>query len=303
MLLRSESLRFTDRRSLLEDLSRLASAWRGKTSILAGHFMLIYRESQHRLVPLIQAVALSDPCAGLVETGYAKVFGDFAEATFELGVQLALDGKGGPRSLLLLVDDHQFQRLQKSAPKGDQLADLRRQFYRSPEALPLCFSETLTKFGCTQEIFEDNSMDRPDGHTLPSKTFFFSENILRKAFTGRRRDWLLRQPGFLYDSGPFTPGRLLFRPDRGGAAACLIDEQSELSCSGTAVELLLELGERSYDNLVWFIPQTCKALVSQSVQIVMPSLARFENVVLVSDSGVDEFGKACLTEGTLFYSA
>jgi hypothetical protein len=273
--------RHEDEHGLFEEIVAKARGWRGKMAILAGHYMVVYRPSSRNLVPLIASVLDADPETNQHENALLEEVGDFPEASFKRGLQLRAErGNVGDR-LVMLVNDHQFQVEQQGIPREQELARLKKSYYKDNPEIPEPFRRLAEPYGPLEELLQSNDADRHGESTLPPTTYYFSENVLKKHFARERKMWLLKQPGFRYVSSKvYKTRRVVYEgPDRGDSL-CLVNEQDSCGCSGTTIELLLNLAERGFEHLVMFLPDECKVPVDSSIRAMMNStLQPFQNVI------------------------
>lgn len=290
----STSDAYPDRKSLLDDLAQEMQGWSGKTLLLGGHYRLYYRQSERRFVPLMESVALQDTNSEQREKEQLKEIGDFPEASFNLSLDLLQEASGLDVKIVLLVDDGQFRRYQEG-PVREDLAQRRREFYRSRECVPAFYRRALEKYGFAEEqVIERCSQERPPESTLPSDSVVLSEHVLKKSFSRGRKEWLLEQPGFARESTPLSTSRLVFcgpgkvdQRDRcylGGFDEGSGQEEEELdsiACSSTAIELLLKLADLGAKNLVLIIPHYCRQQVDISVRATLSSLVEFNKIIVI----------------------
>lgn len=292
---------FPDREHLVESLRSALETCDGKTVLFAGHYMLIYRRETHRLAPLLRSVASHDPEAGELEREYSEVIGDFPEASFEIALRLLLSRRDCDRRIALLVNDYQFKTFQPAIPSGDALARLKYEYYRSEDALPRPFSALLSRYACAAEwVFERNNARRSTENTLPSRTYFFSENVLRNRFGKVRRNWVLSQPGFRWKGTIYGGMKLVYTPSLSARPVCLVDNREGCGCSGAMIELLLQLWEHGAKNLILFIPDECRGPVAEALEATLRALVPFRMVIAVWSDGVGVNGEALFRNATRY---
>lgn len=276
-----ETREIRGRDDLYRTISETARGWSGKTTIVAGHYMLVFRESTGELVPLLRSIAFSDPAATDHERQLVQEVGEFPETTFEMALELLREDPA-QRRIALVVNDTHFRILQAEAPSGDELARLRRLYYAGGGQLPEPFLERLAGQPVA-EVFERNDAVRPADHTLPPETLFFSEHILQKEF-GRRRSEFARYPGFIDSKSAVTGSRLLYRPLFSGNEVCLINGEGSCDCSGATLELMFSLSARGARNVILFIPEECRSAVQVSLEATLRFLPSLDNVIAVWSS-------------------
>jgi len=297
-----KALEFSSREQIIPALQQRILAGDGKTVVFAGHYMLVYRRTTNALVPLLGSIASADPAASDLEREYAAYVGDFPEASFDLGLQF-LCASPAERRIALLVNDHHFKNFQDGLPPSHVLVRLKREYFRSGSALPPVFKDLLERAfpgGGFNDIFERNDVGRSAGGTLPSKTSFSSENVLRNRFEKLRKTWILTRPGFAWSGGIYGGMRLVYSPPRSGRSVCLLDNREGCGCSGAMIELLLQLWERGAKNLVLFIPEECRGPVAEALEATLRALAPFRTVIAVWSDGVGTDGKTLFMSGTQY---
>ncbi|MCY2997023.1 MAG: hypothetical protein NT168_02840 [Planctomycetota bacterium] len=292
---------FPDQASLFKDLTAFADAQVGKLTIMAGHFMLVYRPKSNMLVPLLMA-SVEEPDADDAEIERAKSVGDFPQASLRLGARLVSEAPTRERKIALLVNDHQFQVFQQhKIPSGPDLAKLKKNFYRNANALPPQLRAVLEELKLSDEAFERNDSERANA-TLPSKTFCFSENSLRGNFEKNRSKKILEKPGFRQRGGSFGTRQVVFRSEGSVKSVCLLDEQAGCSCNGAMTEFLLVLSEKGAKSLVVFVPDECRVQVDESIRATMDGLDCFDGVFAVWGNEVSD-GRATQFHDVTIYQA
>jgi hypothetical protein len=292
---------FPDEASLFKDLSAFADARVGKLTIMAGHFMLVYRPKSNILVPLLMS-SVAEPDADDAEIERAKSVGDFPQASLRLGARLVSQAPTRERKIALLVNDHQFQVFQQhKIPSGTELAKLKKFFYRSANALPPQLRAVLEELKLGEEAFERNDSERSNA-TLPSKTFCFSENSLRGNFEKNRSKKILEKPGFQQRGGGFGTRQVVYRSEGSVKPVCLLDEQAGCSCNGAMTEFLLVLREKGAESLIVFVPDECRVQVDESIRATMEGLDCFEGVFAVWGNEVSD-GRATQFHDVTIYQA
>jgi len=290
---------FTDREDLCATLIGLADSFVGKTAIFAGHYMVVYRHKENRLVPLLKSVVDSDPAASNLEREYTALIGDFPEASFELALKLVASCPSAERRIVLLVNDHYFKVIQPGVPSGMALARLKYNYYRS-NSVPKALETILLRYPNIGPVFERNDAQRSTENTLPSRTVFFSENVLRNRFERLRKPWILTQPGFRWSGGIYGGMRLVYSSPRSARQVCLLDNRDGCGCSGAMIELLLQLWESGTTNLVLFIPDECRGPVAEAIEATLQALVPFQTVVAVWSEGTGSNGEAVFKNATRY---
>lgn len=278
---------FHDHDQLLHFLTRMASTrLTGKLSIMAGHYMLIYRRSTKELVPLMPSISLAEE-ATIEEKIQVKMVGDFPEASFELGLRV-LEARGQEETkIALLVNDHQFLVFQPDLPSTAEVNVCRRHYFRSNESIPAPFAAIAAHYNISGDFIEDNDDRRTSGGTLPSQTIYFSETVLRNRLSKRkRRRWLLTREGCEREQNLAGESRIIYRFPDGGRKVCLIDEQGACGCSGEIIEFLLALMKKGAKHVLLFVPEICREPVQASIEACMRSFVDFHSVIAVW-GGVD----------------
>ncbi|MBI2808713.1 MAG: hypothetical protein HYX68_27305 [Planctomycetes bacterium] len=279
---------------LYEDVAGVSARWQGKLTIMAGHYMLIYDRNRKKLIPFLASELKGETgFSGSEPATFKEDVGDFPEASFELGLKLVANRPSQESRIALLVNDHQFQTFQEHLPKGAALAQLKQRYYREHPGLPESLRQLAEPYGPQDALLEPNHSKRSKD-TLPSRTFFFSENSLQNRFKDHRRPSLINLPGFRYVRSPaYGPApRLLFQLSTRADPLCLVDEREGCACSGIMLELLLILAERGTRHVILFIPYVCKYPVRSSIEAMMSSsLTPFANVIAAWGDQPDESGK------------
>lgn len=266
------------------------SSWPGNLAIVAGHFMVLYRESQRRLVPIVRSSILNDPKATPLEQQYAMEIGDLPERSFELAVEVAKRRPEGTTSILVLVDDHQFKRIQRDRPNENELATFRRNFFLSPSSFPDSFTHILENGKVTKDILELSLFG-----ARREPTVLFSETVLQRHFTRKTRHWLEGQPGFFLIDNPLMPKRLFYQVAT-YPPSCFLDESNEPTCSATAIQLMIEVARRGARNCLSFVPHFCFRQVQVAAAAAIGSLHILRNVWVVGGAPTNEDGVAAINE-------
>ena len=152
-------------------------------------------------------------------------------------------------------------------------------------------------------LLESNNAKRDSMNTLPSKTFYFSENVLRNRFAKRTKPLVEKRSGFRYTSGLFSPPELVYRPESSASEFCLLDDKDNCGCSGAMMEFLITLARKGTRNLILFIPDECRSPVHSSIDAAMSSLVPFDNVIAVWAAPVTESGRVRFSSYTSYRTA
>ena len=278
--------------------------WNGQTAIIAGHFRLIYRGwPSHEFVPLIATEIEQNRFATEQERELVHLMGPFPEQTFEMALSLIAE-RPADRRLLILVDDKSYKRYQLPEQRVADSDALQRYYWKN--ALPKTFQEILTKFarvpGMQDEsrlFIQNNGPYRSKTDILPPKCCQFSEKVLQKEFSQpQRRKWLLKQPGFSSDGASGQPRTLYY--EEASQKLCLIDDKLGCLCSGETVELLLQLFEKEYRNILLFIPDECRNTVDAAIRATLKTFGCFEQIVAVWGKSAQSDQAMILPEATFY---
>lgn len=278
-------------------LSKSTSA--GDVVILAGHFMLFYDPMADALVPMI-CEELVDPKLRKIAEKYAD---NFPSKSFNFGLQLIkLYGDiSVSAKVLLLVNDHKFQsgNFQPELKPSyiGRGGELRKSYYATNDQIPNIFVEQIREAGlCAEDIIiRNDDLGRGGRATLPPRTVFYSEQMLRKRFDRNTKKRLLNHPSFsVKNTNNVLKTELVFRdPNLPGIEYCLTDE-GDCDCSSEVLQLISELERiaKATTDLIMFIPIECYALVNRGVLAGMHSLpptATLNRVITIMEypSGVD----------------
>jgi hypothetical protein len=272
-------IEFRTDEELIESILSLSESWSGKTVVMAGHHLVVYRRSTKKLVPLATSQAYGSE-GTLEEKGLVGRVGDFAEHTFDLGGQLlgAMIARGQNARLSLLINDHQFRVLQEDLPNDE---DLRKSFYHSLDPLPEFLMNRWTLDFPIEELMDGNHRERSEDSPLPSRSFVYSETSLRKRFARTRKQQLASIQRFACegDSG------LVYRFSDTEHLS-LVADSGFCGCAGDLVEYLLELADMGAENVILFTPVECRSAVDPGIRCIMEGLGSFRNVISVW-GGVD----------------
>lgn len=299
-LVRATPIRFSNQPKLFGYLHDTLAAWSGKTTIMAGHYILFYRHATDQLVPLMNSNIDPD---NEDEQRYVADVGDFPEASFAIAVRLVASFCHVPIKLALLVNDRQLKLFQEELPDEKKLTRLRHDYYRQSDPLPDAFRQILCQYPTVVDPMERNDERRRPDSTLPSKTVFFSENVLKNRFERYGKTWSQKFPGFTWTSGVIGPPRLLFNTPFNGRPLCLLEESrlgDSCGCTGVMLEFLSALAQRGAKNILLFIPDECRLQVDESVKATMSVLPSFENIIAVWADPMRRIGSARFTEATAY---
>jgi hypothetical protein len=252
------------------------ASWPGTLFVLAGHFYLVFRERERRFVPLLRSIVDSDGGATQLEYSYVAEVGDFPEESWALAAELASKRPIASTKLVLLVDDHQFRRIQPDAVGSAILKTAKARFFSSAQQLPPAFSRALSERGLPQDVVE-KWVDPSSGEA----SYFLSESLLRRHFSRQTKSWLLRRPGFSVEGREIGIPRFLYREPGHALEACLVDEVGEATCSATSMQLLVELAKRGARNALLFVPYYCRGQVEPTMAGIMSVLEDLSNVWVV----------------------
>lgn len=291
-----ESYTFDHEDGLLRFLVKQISECKTKTSIMAGHYMLMYDNEQNCLVPMVW----QDTENSLVESVSRKMAGSFPLRSFRYGLDLWQKGQDldSHVQIALLINDHQFQssyfrEINYDQPKG-RGGELRKEYYRRSNNLPQAFVQLLRKRGLDKSeiLLSNNNMDRDasydedDASILPPESVFFSEQHLRRRFDRHTRQELSEDPRFKItrlDEGGYD---LFYYPAGSTQEFCLTEQsdsidgitQSGCGCSGEVIEFLIELSNRGFGNIILFVPHECAGAVNVGVQAAVDVISRYYNL-------------------------
>ena len=263
----------------------------GSVSILAGHYLLIYSHLRSALVPLMRS-EFSD---GEAEKPYLALSRNFPETTFDCGLNLLLSLGRDRGRILLLVDDETIRFIQ-GLPEGVRLSDLRRDYFHRYPLAPSVYCQELERRKLSAEqIFEPNFVRRASS-TLPSRTYLFSEHVLRSHFRRKTRKHLSSLSGLRLREEPLTTSVIL----EGSSyinSSCVIEGNGDQTCSGTALALMDVLRARLYEHLVWFLPAGCKDGVTRAVELAVRELEWFKSALLLYENVVPGEASVQIREG------
>ena len=273
-------LKFENDEQLFDTLLNEVGAWQGKTLIFAGHHMLIYDRRAGCLVPVLGVGADGQTRRNLEADLIRLRVGNYPEASFQLAVRLLHDVGVATTRIVLLVNDHDFPyRPQELHFPDEVLAHLKREYFRQNNRLPHGLLGIATKYGFGEEILERNDARRSNA-TLPSKTFYFSENTLRNRFEKDTKAKLVGLPGIRVKGGGQRAVKYVWEPEFAPQSFCLVDESEGCACSGAMMQLFYILQRQGAENLVLFIPHECADPVRASIEGTLSSgFLRFSNIV------------------------
>jgi hypothetical protein len=288
-------VRLEEGKDLLSILCSLARSWDFPVTIIAGHYFLLYDAWQSRLVAVLSSAADSAFFHQAEKDLIAKV-GDFPVLSLRTGIRVLKMFPGRGWRIAIAVDDHQFQRVQYDAPEGVHAGEIRRAYYQQQGRLPGELEEIILAEGLKVEhvVVDNSDQHRDQNSVLPRKTLFFSEATHRNRFTDKRREWLLKQPGFSGATTFFEDGLLYFRPLGTAERLCLIGSDGRAYCSGAMMEFLFDLDSRDFEAVLMFIPGDCKDDVDLAVEAFICLQIGGREILAVWQKGVSDTRAAIL---------
>ena len=266
----SEELHFDSEAEMIDCIAESMSSGE-KIGVLAGHFMLCYDVGTDALVPMIwQDLRDTD-----LVTSAKRFAGNFPIRSFDCGVRLAVNiqGQGAYPKIIMLVNDHKFQTGEFDPTQFEAFhgrgGELRRDFYKRYANLPASLEQIRMKLGVDSSILlENNSKKRSRQDILPEETTYFSEQVLRRKFERKTRQFMQSLPEVVEapNKGPRSELLLLANGGLGAGAELCLTEEGACGCSGETVQLLLELDRKNrFSQLVLLVPDECEWQVKGGV--------------------------------------
>lgn len=224
---------------LTESLYRRLRSWPKPIAVMGGHFMLMYSSNLDCLVPMIPGA----PSFGQELSSIQPVAEAFAIDSLKVSAQLLSRLPSEAARLVLLVNDHQFQRIQKNVPREHGM--LRQRFYRDNPDIPDSYRSILLEEGVDIErsILRNDLPSRKGRGILTKLTPYFSEQNLRNIFNDRTLPELQNLPEFECLEDKVGSRRLIYRRPGEKNPLPLTDDHALCGCSGEVVQLLRELTE------------------------------------------------------------
>jgi hypothetical protein len=253
----------------------------GRTAIIAGHYMLDLDEDH--LEPMVAGQGSKGP----IREHILYYAGGFPLRTFRIGLDLLTERKED--RIVLLVNDHFFvQGLNDEDRSEEFVRNLRKEYYRSENALPRAYHDLLESTGSTlEEIFLVH--ERPNANSqdlLPSRSLYFSEQALRNRFDNTTRKNLASLDGFWEeetgDSGP--PALFYGRPDRDEEKLCMTHE-GRCGCKGEIVELANALRQLGYEHALMLIPDECHSAVNAAARATIHGAGALTSIAVATGLG------------------
>jgi hypothetical protein len=257
-----------------------------RVAIIGGHFLLYYNQSKDELEPLI----LDDLSENIYIELAKNYAGNFPELSFEYSIELyhSLCKKNIQSKIILLVNDHKFQDGNYQSNIEEQIADkagdLRKQFYSKNE-IPNKYSDMLAKYGLLDKdvIYLHDNQTRTKEDLLPKESFYFSEQKLRNRFDKYVKPGLIKK-NLIYQSINGKRVDLYYDMPSMGCEIS-ITEEGTCGCSAEVIELINNLRQKEFDEIIFFVPHECSIAVENGIMAALNINSKKLKVITIEGLG------------------